>query len=229
MNRDARALSSSEAFRLTQADGGLELRAPAAHGGPEAKLRVDFSKVDLRPNSPSMSRRQPLARAIGAKNTTVIDATAGLGGDSFLLACLGWTVRGLERHEALATLLTDGLRRAEADPVIAHALGGRLTFEHADAIVTLPALDPRPDVIYIDPMYPPRRKKSALAKKSIRLVRALVGDDPDSAALLDVARRTAVNRVVVKRPPHAPPLANDPMASYGGKLVRYDAFTPRPA
>ena len=88
----------------------------------------------------------------------------------------------------------------------------------------LPDIAPRPDVVYIDPMYPPRRKQSALPKKEPRLLRALVGDDPDAADLARVALQVAARRVVVKRPGHAEPLLPDPDLAYKGKLVRYDVY-----
>jgi 16S rRNA (guanine1516-N2)-methyltransferase len=85
-------------------------------------------------------------------------------------------------------------------------------------------MDPRPDAVYIDPMFPPKRKTSALPPRSIRLVRVVVGDDEDAADLLQVALATAAKRVVVKRPNHAPPLLDNPVASYKGKLARFDVY-----
>ena len=83
-----------------------------------------------------------------------------------------------------------------------------------------------PDVVYLDPMFP-LRKRSALAKKEMRVLRRLVGDDEDAGELLEVARRAARRRVVVKRTPEAPPLAAAPTMSYRGKLVRYDVYLAR--
>ncbi|HSD97968.1 MAG TPA: class I SAM-dependent methyltransferase, partial [Sulfuricaulis sp.] len=83
------------------------------------------------------------------------------------------------------------------------------------------------EVIYLDPMFPPKRKKSAAVKKEMRLLRDLVGDDPDAKELLEISRHVALDRVVVKRPDHAPPLAPDPSMSLAGKLVRYDVYLTR--
>jgi 16S rRNA (guanine1516-N2)-methyltransferase len=55
----------------------------------------------------------------------------------------------------------------------------------------------------------------------------VVGDDADALALLEVSRRTALERVVVKRPDDAPPLAPDPSMRIAGKLVRYDVYLAR--
>lgn len=74
-------------------------------------------------------------------------------------------------------------------------------------------------------MFPPKRKASALAKKSIRMVRAVVGDDEDAADLLECARRIAGQRVVVKRPTDAGPLSGPaPASAIETKLVRYDVY-----
>ena len=129
----------------------------------------------------------------------------------------------VERSPIVAALLRDGLARASQDDALREAMGDRLTILNADAREVLDRGDIKPDTVYIDPMFPPKRKASALAKKSIRLVRALVGDDEDAAALVEAARRHC-RRVVVKRPTHAPPLAERPTAGITGKLVRYDIY-----
>ncbi len=183
-------------------------------------VAVDFSKLVLRPYSPNLSRRQPLARAIGRRAQTVIDATAGFGRDAFLLAHMNYVVIAIERSAVVYALLRDALRRApDVDRVT-----GRFTLVLGDARVVLPALSVRPDVIYLDPMFPPKRKPSAAARKEVRLLRALAGDDRDAGELFTVARRLARQRVVVKRPDHAPPLFPNPTASFAGKLVRYDMY-----
>jgi len=202
---------------------GLELReaASAATKG----VRVDFTAIDLRTGRGNLSRRQPLARAIGRASRTVLDATAGLGHDAALLACMGFSVTAVERSPVVAALLQDGLARALADERYREALGGRLRVIVADARAVLRELDEPPDVVYIDPMFPPKRKASALAKKSIRLLRRVVGDDEDAEELLQTALDGCARRVVVKRSMYARPLGSKPAASVAGKLARYDIYT----
>jgi 16S rRNA (guanine1516-N2)-methyltransferase len=177
-------------------------------------------------------RGQPLARAIGLKrNTTpsVVDATAGLGRDAFVLAWLGARVTLVERSPVLTALLGDGLARLAADAELSGQLPGQLELVTADAIDWLshcPATQ-RPDVIYLDPMYPHRRK-SALVKKEMRALRALVGDDGDANELLHAALDCARKRVVVKRPVKAPALVDDKHRQPAGKVLskntRYDIY-----
>lgn len=207
---------------LAFTDDRLELREGS--NGRSRPFAIEFSAIDLRTGSGNLSRKQPLARAIGPDTRTVVDATAGLGHDAVLLACMGFEVTAIERSPVVAALLEDGLRRAMANPALALAIGDRLHVVVGEAKDVLPAIDPPPDAVYVDPMYPPKRRKSALARKHIRLVRAIVGDDPDAAELVRVARAIALRRVVVKRPHHAPPLAGPPDLEFGGKLARYDVY-----
>jgi len=205
-------------------DDHLELRD--AGGEPKERgVFVDFSS--LHPKQAArrggFSRNQPLARAIGKSSKIVLDATAGLGHDAALLACMGYRVIAAERSPIIAALLRDGLRRALNDELLRDYFDDRLEVVNADARQVLGDQLIKPDAVYIDPMFPPKRKASALAKKSIRLVRRIVGDDEDAADLLEASRQR-VPRVVVKRPTHAPPLAEKPTVSILAKLVRYDVY-----
>lgn len=207
---------------LVCAPGHLELR-DCRHPriGP---ICVDFSHLDLRPYSHNLSRRQPLARAIGKKTKTVVDATAGYCQDALLLALMGFHVTAIERSPVVAALARDGLQRFAA--LAGTRLANRLQLVAGDALALIPTAA-RPDTIYLDPMFPAKRKKSAAVKKEMRLLRELVGDDPDAAVLLEASRHVALDRVVVKRPDDAPPLAPDPSMSIAGKLVRYDIYLAR--
>jgi len=201
-------------------DGAHHNRDPQV--GP---VCVDFSHLDLRPYSPNLSRRQPLARALGKKTRSVVDATAGYCQDALLFALMGYRTTAIERSPVVMALARDGLRRLTARSGI--TLDKRLRLIEGDGRVLLPSITPPPEVIYLDPMFPPKRKKSAAVKKEMRLLRELVGDDPDAHELLEISRRVALDRVVVKRPDDAPPLAPDPSMSIAGKLVRYDVYLAR--
>lgn len=206
---------------LAYGEWGLELRD--LRDRRTRPVCIDFMKTDVRPYGANLSRRQPLARAMGKKNITVIDATAGLGQDAFLLAAFGYRVTAIERHSVLVALLQDALARIDTGSLVEKALGNRLSVICGDAR-RLIGEQPDPDVIYLDPMFPPKRSKSALARKEMRMVRDLVGEDHDASQLLQVALGRARNRVVVKRPQHAKPLYADPDFAYTGKLVRYDVY-----
>ncbi|WP_227657390.1 class I SAM-dependent methyltransferase [Candidatus Magnetaquicoccus inordinatus] len=176
--------------------------------------------------------RQPLVRALGLrahKPLRIVDATPGLGQDAFVLAALGAEVKMVERSPVLAVLLEDGLRRLRAHSQI-HALPQvLLTLERADSRCWLASFladnrGERPDVIYLDPMYP-HRQGSALVKKEMRRLRRLVGDDNDAEELLPLAMQVAQSRVVVKRPRHAAHLAALlPTMVIESEQTRYDIY-----
>lgn len=183
---------------------------------------VDFTSLDLRPYSANLSRRQPLARAFGKKVRTIVDATTGYAQDALLLALMGFRVTAIERSPVVAALARDGLQRLTMSTGI--TLSERLQLLNGDSRALLSAITPRPDAIYLDPMFPPKRRKSAAVKKEMRLLRELVGGDTDALELLEISRAIARDRVVVKRPDDALPLAPDPSMSLTSKLVRYDVY-----
>ncbi len=201
--------------------------------GAPNPVRVDFSSGALNHRRRfGGGRGQPLARAVGLKhgaNPSVVDATPGLGRDAFVLACLGCRVTLVERSPVVYALLRDGLYRARMDPEVGAVVRERLELVWADARVYLATLPParRPEVAYIDPMYPHRRK-SALVKKAMRALRAVVGDDADAPELLAAALAVATRRVVVKRPAGAPSLVGPaPAAAIHAPGTRFDLY-PRP-
>lgn len=200
-------------------------------------LQPSYSLPALR-----VTRREPLARALGRKVRTVVDATAGLGGDALRLAGLGCTVTAIERSPWIAALLDDALERVRAGAGTLADMARRITLIHADAREFLTNHADRPDAVYLDPMFPPKRRKRAAVRKELLWLRELAGDDLDAGALLSAALAAARERVIVKRPNHAPPiglrrgpqtrdgliadspLGPKPTVSYPGKLVRYDVY-----
>lgn len=175
-------------------------------------------------------KQQTLAKAIGLHSyklpLKVIDATAGYGEDAFVLASLGCEVILLERIPVLAQHLQAALVAGAANPEIATIIR-RMQLMHGDALQILPTLKDRtPDVVYLDPMFPERRK-SALVKGKMQLLQQIVGTDPDADQLLPIARAVAKRRVVVKRPRQAPYLQDlTPHFSYLGRANRFDLYMP---
>ncbi|MDE9436819.1 16S rRNA (guanine(1516)-N(2))-methyltransferase RsmJ [Xenorhabdus bovienii] len=172
-------------------------------------------------------RGEAVAKAVGIKKgylPTVVDATAGLGRDAFVLASIGCQVRMLERHPVVAALLDDGLQRGYQNEEIGSWLKERMTLIHTSSITALTDITPPPDVVYLDPMYP-HRQKSALVKKEMRVFQSLVGADEDADGLLEPARALAKRRVVVKRPDYAEPLAGvKASATITTKNHRFDIY-----
>lgn len=173
---------------------------------------------------------QMIAKAVGIKGgirPRVADVTAGLGRDSFVLATLGCEVQMVERSPIIHALLESGLQQAQNDYEVAD-IAERMSLVHADSINWLTSRqdgDLPPQVVYVDPMFP-HTDKSALVKKEMRVFRDVVGDDHDSAALLQAALDLVEYRVVVKRPRKAPAIeGQSPSYQLSGKSSRYDIYT----
>lgn len=171
-------------------------------------------------------RGQALAKAAGFARGIVpeiVDATAGLGRDAFILASLGARVTLIERSAAMHDLLAEGLERARAEGGRYGETIARMTLIHGDSCALLPQLNPQ--VVLVDPMHPPRNN-TALVKKEMRLIREIVGVDADAARLMQVALASAQSRVVLKWPLRAEPMPGLPGLSHqiSGKSIRYDVF-----
>ena len=141
------------------------------------RLQLDFAggAVGYRFWSGS-ARHHPLVRAAGVTRKTpmptVVDATAGLGRDAFLLASVGAKVVMLERSAEVHALLEDALGRARAaSPALAEVVA-RMSLIHGDARDDLPKL--QAEIVMVDPMHPPRRNSA--------LVKGRCGDWPASSA-----------------------------------------------
>ena len=106
------------------------------------------------------------------KTPSVVDATAGLGRDAFLLASLGAEVTLIERSPKMYRLLAEGMERARMAGGEVGEVISRMTLLQGDAKELLKDLSP--EVVLVDPMHPPR-KNSALVKKEMRLIREIVG------------------------------------------------------
>ena len=171
-------------------------------------------------------RGQNLAKAVGMKfnkNRNIIDATAGLGYDSFILASIGAKVTLIERSQKMYELLQNGIDEGISFGGEIEKIINRMELVFGDSKDILPKLTP--EVIMIDTMYKDR-KKTALVKNNMRLVRDIVGPDSDYIDLLKVALNCATNRVVLKQPRYAEPIKEVRKCSHQilGKTIRYDVF-----
>lgn len=204
------------AMSLTQTDLGL-----AVCHKEYAPLIIDFLSPKLQYRSQHSALGELVAKACGAKNKPyIIDLTAGLGRDAYLLASLGCHVLMIERHPAMHALLEDALLRLkETQPNI------QLFLHHQNSHLLSLDKFSIPEVIYVDPMHP-ERVKTALVKKEMRILRELVGEDVDRLNLIEHAFSLGVKKVVVKWPAKQPlELSIKPTHSFKGKSVRFDVFS----
>lgn len=212
--------TSSYDYVLLMTPSHLCLKKPGSNASP---LMIDFlsEKFNYRKKQISF-KNEILARALGLKKLStpsIVDATGGLARDSFIIASLGFQIQILERSPIIHALLADGLMRGIAKNEDVK----RLHLTRADAVEWLETHE-KPDIIYLDPMFPPR-KKSALPKQEMLIFHDIVGTDRDADRLFHIAFACATKRVVVKRPRLASYLAGiTPSFSYNGRSCRFDVY-----
>jgi 16S rRNA (guanine1516-N2)-methyltransferase len=199
--------------------------------GAPGPVRADFGGTAMRHRRRS-GHNELLGKAVGVGKRSplrVLDATAGLGRDSFVLADLGCEVLMCEREPMLHALLLEALEALHnGQDAWLVAVGERLSLRNADSRNLPQSLLSQLDVIYLDPMFPDR-DKSAAVKKEMALFHELLLDDApadDAELLLAWALQQPVRRVVVKRPPRAPLLGDrQPGHQLRGKAIRYDVYS----
>jgi len=229
---DLRAHSDHE-FVLLVGSEGISLQQTGKKApGP---IRADFVAGSANHRRKfGGGKGQMIAKAVGLKAglyPTVLDVTAGLGKDAFVLATLGCSLTMVERSPVVHTLLADGLARAEKharlqDPELMQIVE-RMQLVQGDSFSFLESIGEhqKPDVIYVDPMFP-ERSKTADVKKEMKAFHTIVGRDLDADQLLALCLATAKYRVVVKRPRKAPTLnQRQPSYQLRGKSSRYDIYT----
>lgn len=208
---------------LTLTDGTMELRADFARMLP--RLKQGRLQQELLVKA---------ARSKGVEHPWAIDATAGFGEDSLLLAAAGFEVDLYEQDCVIAALLQDALERAADDPALADAVTRMRLHAGEDSIAGLHHTAElveqgeltAPDVVYLDPMFP-ERTKSAAVKKKFQLLHHLEQPCADEEMLVEAALAVHPRKVVIKRPVKGPLLAGvKPRYQLAGKAVRYDVLVP---
>ena len=205
---------------LSQTDLGLFLT------DGKLSISVDFREMLPRIKQSNL-QTEMLVKAARIKGQdmpqTLIDATAGFGEDSLILAAAGFQVTMYEFDEVIAALLEDGLERAREIPELRDIVG-RMKVRCEDSTIAQKKLDFTPDVVLLDPMFP-TRQKSALIKKKFQLIQQLEKPCSTEKELLEAAEMAKPKRIVIKRPLKGPYLADrKPSYSLKGKAIRYDCL-----
>ena len=196
------------------------------HYRQKPPLSVDYGSPSLRLRQKKISAKgELLVRAVKEKpGARVLDMTAGLGTDAFILASYGHDVTMLERSKTVYLLVKDALKRARQDaelkPVVA-----RLTLHHWDSTRPfLPAIGF--DAALVDPMFD-EKKKSALPPGNMQMLQAFLGRGAELQPFLTAAQELSIRRTIVKRPrlDRAPAKnAVRPVYQLTGRSSRLDVF-----
>lgn len=189
-------------------------------------IRGDFSAMKKRLGTANL-QHEMLVKVAKLKNVTstplAIDATAGLGEDSILLAASGYEVKMFERDKYIAALLEDALERAALDEFLGPIVS-RMELVHGDSIEAMESGKFAADIVYLDPMFP-ARNKSGLIKKKFQLLQQLESPCEEGERLVRAALSLKPKKVIIKRPLKGEYLAGiKPNHSAFGRAIRYDCL-----
>lgn len=192
----------------------------------ELVVRGDFTHMAKRLKQSNL-QGEMLVKAAKLKNCShvplLLDATAGMGEDSLLLAAYGFNVMLYEYDPAICALLRDTVDRSRRIPELADA-ALRMTVFEENSIDAMKNSGIRPDVILLDPMFP-ESNKTALIKKKFQLIRQLEKPCSNGTDLLEAAISARPCKIVIKRPLKGPYLGGiKPSYSLPGKAIRYDCL-----
>ncbi|ODS23070.1 SAM-dependent methyltransferase [Candidatus Endobugula sertula] len=221
-------------YVLTVAETGIALQATGKKA--QGPIRVDFTcGTSAHRRRFGGGKGQMIAKAIGLKSAYrphVLDVTAGLGEDGFVLATLGCQMTLVERSSIVYSLLKDGIERAalSVDQDLQQILSC-IQLRQQEGVNYLQSLQDAVDIIYLDPMFPERNSKAEV-NKSMKACQQIVGEDQDAGVLFIAALEKVIYRIIVKRPRKAPSLdvqfpdlsLPKPSLVFEGKSTRYDVY-----
>lgn len=191
------------------------------------KYYIDVEKFAQQQRSFPAPKQGAFNQALGKKNKNILDATGGWGNDALLMCTQGYTVTLCERSPVMALLLMDAMRRLGRTHWARQNQVTVPTVVFTDAIEFLQSnsikLD-QFDSVYLDPMFPEKRKKSAAVNKYMQLLQKMIGADADAVDLLKASLQSGIVRTIVKRPSYAEPLIRNPSDRFSSKLVSYDVY-----
>ncbi len=209
-------------LELRSSQSGLVLIWNKEQSSP-LKFQLDFEKKARQLRSFPAPKQGAFNQALGKKTKHVIDATGGWGGDALLMCLQGYQVTVIERLPLMAALLDDAFKRLAASDwaTYNHVCAPIVVCDDAAEVLAARAL--KADCVYLDPMFPSKRKKSASTNKNMQLLQWLAGPDADAGELARVAM-SHYARLAVKRPDYAEPLMQPVDARFSSKLVHYDVY-----
>ncbi|MCH2190409.1 MAG: class I SAM-dependent methyltransferase [Gammaproteobacteria bacterium] len=185
---------------------------------------LDFIRQIRKLRSFPAPKQGAFNQALGNKTKTVLDTTGGWGGDAMLMAAQGYTVTILERNPLMALLLSDAFAHLKRYVDTVHSPLRVPVVKFLNAIDALSGLAAQVDCVYVDPMFPPKKKKSAATNKQMQLLQWMVGEDEDASRLVQQAITHGAKRICVKRPDYAEPLFRKSDQQFSSKLVHYDVY-----
>lgn len=209
-------------LELQQTAQGLQLTWNKANKKP-LRYHIDFVKTASQLRSFPAPKQGAFNQSLGKKTKSIIDVTGGWGGDALLMSLQGYDVTVIERLPVMAALLGEAFNR------LANSVWASKTNYHVPKFICGNAIDVlkheklAADCVYMDPMFPVKRKKSAASNKHMQLLQWLACSDEDAADLADLICKK-YPRLAVKRPDYAEPIIANPSTQFSSKLVHYDVY-----
>ncbi|MFT5572945.1 MAG: 16S rRNA (guanine1516-N2)-methyltransferase [Cryomorphaceae bacterium] len=187
-------------------------------------LHIDVTSLLKQQRSFPAPKQGAFNQALGKKSKHVIDATGGWGSDALLMCSQGYQVQIIERHPIMVLLLKDAMQRLSKTQWAEHNEVVVPLVKQGDAINLLALQSLQADCVYLDPMFPAKRKRSAAVNKQMALLQWLLNGEFDADELLTAALTGNFPRVVVKRPDYAQALCVESSTRFSSKLVHYDVY-----
>ncbi|MBX2847787.1 MAG: class I SAM-dependent methyltransferase [Acidiferrobacterales bacterium] len=212
---------------ISAVDHGLQLSWFKDLAAKPLKSYLDVEHFTAQQKTYPAPKQGAFNQALGNKTRQVIDATGGWGNDALLMCAQGYQVEILERHPVMALLLSDAMRR------LSQSVWANTHNIHAPQVIEMDAVDylskqnQRADCLYLDPMFPAKRKKSAAVNKNMQFLHWLLGAESDADKLLQAALDSNIRRIAVKRPDYAQALLENKRrvdARFSSKLLHYDVY-----
>ncbi|MGQ4002547.1 class I SAM-dependent methyltransferase [Francisellaceae bacterium CB300] len=192
-------------------------------------LTIDFNDKDIQSRIDPKSKKCSVVQAVEGRSKSklkILDTTAGLGRDTFTLASRGHLITAIEKNPYIYLLLLDAIERAKKDPNLVD-VAKNITLLNADSSDYILSSLEVFDCVYVDPMFP-ERKKSAKVKQNMQIMHEIAFNDENINTLLleNAFKKNIAKKVIVKRPINAEYLsAKKPSAQIKGKTNRFDIYS----
>jgi len=209
-------------FELSKETSGLNLIWNNGDQKP-LKFHLDFVKSVSQLRSFPAPKQGAFNQALGKKSRSIIDATGGWASDAMLMCLQGYKVTVIERLPLMAALIEEAFCRLAKSDYVANNPVVVPTVLWGNAADLLANYSGDADCVYLDPMFPAKKKKKAASNKQMQLLQWLAGADCDASDVAAIAKQN-FPRLAVKRPDHAEPLITAPVIQFSSKLVHYDVY-----
>jgi len=175
--------------------------------------RVCRASNDASPLRKSLPQKRPV------ESKLIWDLCGGWGEDGLMMALWSHNVVSYESSPVVHLLAQRALEKFTHQ----QAPDIKIKRMHAKAEDALAKANQKPEVIYLDPMYP-QTKSKALNQSEMRYLKPLANNSDNALRLLETSLNVATESVILKRPIKAEILLQSPTRSIEQGSTRYDIY-----